>query len=61
MRAGLSRSGFARSLLVEIACTHHEIYDTQPYLGQAVEAEVAWFKEHLTQVGTGGSRHRSPI
>jgi fermentation-respiration switch protein FrsA (DUF1100 family) len=33
--------------LVELDCAHHEIYNTQPYLGQAIEVEIAWFKEHL--------------
>jgi uncharacterized protein len=33
--------------LVELDCNHHEIYNTEPYLSQAVEAEIAWFCEHL--------------
>lgn len=33
--------------LVELDCNHHQIYNTQPYLSQALEAETAWYKEHL--------------
>lgn len=33
--------------MVELDCDHMPIYNEQPYLGQAVEAEIAWFKEWL--------------
>jgi fermentation-respiration switch protein FrsA (DUF1100 family) len=33
--------------LVELDCNHHQIYNVEPYLTQAVEAEIAWYKEHL--------------
>jgi uncharacterized protein len=33
--------------LVELDCKHHEIYNTQPYVSQAVDAELAWYREHL--------------
>jgi uncharacterized protein len=34
--------------LVVLDCNHHQIYNTQPYLAQALEAEIAWYVEHLT-------------
>lgn len=33
--------------LVTVDCNHHQIYNEDPYLSQAVEAELAWFKQYL--------------
>jgi uncharacterized protein len=49
--SALAREKFATmgepKKLVSLACDHLPIYNDQPYLGQAVEAEIAWFKEWL--------------
>jgi hypothetical protein len=33
---------------VELDRNHHQICNVDPYLIQAVEAEIAWHKQHLT-------------
>jgi fermentation-respiration switch protein FrsA (DUF1100 family) len=49
--AALAREKFATmgepKKLVELDCGHMPIYNDEPYLSQAVEAELAWFKEWL--------------
>ena len=32
--------------LVELDRNHHQIYNVEPYLTQAVEAEIVWYKKH---------------
>ena len=33
--------------LVEILCGHFDVYDDEPWHGQAVGAAVDWFSRHL--------------
>ena len=47
----LARSAFERALepkrFISLPCTHTAVYSTEPFLSQAAEAAIGWFRQNL--------------
>ena len=51
--SSLARSAFERALepkrFLLLPCTHTAVYNTEPFLSQAAEATIGWFRENLVE------------